>query len=359
MNEVAEKTYQIDIQPIENSRLHGLDFENIPFGKVFSDHMFIAHYKNGQWQNCEIKPFGPLAMHPGTAVLHYGQGIFEGMKAFKDQHGNAQLFRPLANWERLNYSARRMNIPEIPKDLFMEALTTLIKMDSDWIPDTEDGSMYIRPFVFASEELVGIKPSEEFIFMIICSPVAKYYAKPVRVYMSDKYVRAFRGGTGHVKAIGNYGAVMQPLAEVRAKGFDQILWLDGYEFNRLQEIGTMNVFLVIDGVVLTPSTEELTILKGITRDSCMTLLREKGYRVEERDITVPEVIQAAREGRLTDAFGTGTAATVAPIGVIGYKDEVFDLVPVEERPISVWLSNEMRNIRKGHIPDSHNWLYKL
>ncbi|HPE98446.1 MAG: branched-chain amino acid aminotransferase [Chitinophagales bacterium] len=352
-------TYHIDIRPVQESRLQGIDFDSVPFGRVFSDHMFLAEYKNGQWQQCRIQPFGPLPMHPGTAVLHYGQGIFEGMKAFKDEQGNAQLFRPLKNWERMNMSARRMALPEIPEELFMEALTTLVRMDSAWIPPGEDGSLYIRPFLFASDALVGIKPAEEFLFMIICCPVAKYYNKPVRVYMSDHYVRAFRGGTGHAKAIGNYGAVMQPLAEVREMGFDQILWLDGYEFNRLQEIGTMNVFVVIDDVVLTPSTEEKTILEGITRESCIILLREKGYQVEERDITVPELLNAAREGRLTDAFGTGTAATVAPIGEIGYKDEVFTLPPVDERPVSIWLANEMRNLRKGHIPDTHNWLFRL
>jgi branched-chain amino acid aminotransferase len=356
---VADKTYQIDIQSVAASRLQDMDFENIPFGRIFSDHMFIAEYMEGSWSNCRIMPFGHIPMHPSSSILHYGQGVFEGMKAFKDENGKPRLFRPLENWKRLNKSAVRMAIPEVPEELFMEALTTLVSMDKDWIPDTEEGAMYIRPFIFANDEFVGIKPADNFIFMIFCCPVAKYYQKPVRVVMSTEYVRAFRGGTGHVKAIGNYGAVMQPLLKAREEGYDQILWLDGYEFNRLQEIGTMNVFAVIDDVVLTPPLEEKTILPGITRDSCITLLREKGFKVEERDITVDEIVDAAREGRLTDAFGTGTAATVAPIGEIGYKGEHFQLPELDQRPVSVWLKDEMRNIRKGHSPDTHNWLYAV
>ena len=356
---VLEKSYKIDIQQIAESRLKDIDFDALPFGKIFTDHMFIAEYSDGTWKNGRIQPFGPIPMHPSASILHYGQGVFEGMKAFKDSSGNPRLFRPIKNWERINLSAQRMAIPEIPEELFMEGLTTLVRMDKDWIPDTEEGALYIRPFIFANDEFVGIKPADNFTFMIFCCPVSKYYQKPVRVVMSDQYVRAFRGGTGHVKAIGNYGAVMQPLEEARAAGYDQILWLDGYEFNRLQEIGTMNVFVVIDDVILTPPLEEKTILPGITRESCITLLRANGYKVEERDITVDELIQAANEGRLKDAFGTGTAATIAPIGEIGYKGEHYMLPPLDNRPVSVWLKDEMRNIRKGHSPDVYDWLYRV
>lgn len=356
---VIEKTFKIDVQPIHQTRLTDLDFDNVPFGRIFTDHMFMANYSNGEWKNARIMPFGHIPMHPSASVLHYGQGIFEGMKAFKDEQGNARLFRPLKNWERLNASARRMAMPEIPEDLFMEALTTLVKMDKNWIPDTEEGALYIRPFMFANDEFVGIKPADDFVFMIFCCPVSKYYAKPVRVTMSDQYVRAFRGGTGHVKAMGNYGAVMEPLRQARLEGYDQILWLDGYEFKRIQEIGTMNVFVVINGKVLTPSLEEKTILPGITRDSCITLLKDNGYTVEECDITVEEIIAAAEAGTLTDAFGTGTAATVAPIGEIGYKGKHYMLPDVDNRPVSIWLKDEMRNIRKGHRPDTYNWLFQV
>ncbi|MBC8172718.1 MAG: branched-chain amino acid aminotransferase [Chitinophagales bacterium] len=356
---IAAKTFEIEIQQSPVSAAESVDFENLPFGKVFTDHMFVADYMNGQWVNCIIKPLADLSLHPATAVLHYGQGIFEGMKAFKNNEGEVQIFRPHMNFDRMNVSAARMAMPPIPEELFMEALTTLVRMDSDWIPDTGDGSLYIRPFMFAADEYVGIKPSDNFKLIMFCCPVSKYYQKPVRVYMSDKYVRAFPGGTGAVKAIGNYGATMMPLREIRSKGYDQILWLDGISFSRIQEIGTMNVFLVIDNVVLTVPTTEGTILEGITRDSCITLLKDRGYKLEIRDITVEEIISALKSGRMQDAFGAGTAATVAPIGEIGYKDQHYILPDADTREISNWLKNELWGIRKGLIEDKFGWMQKV
>lgn len=357
--QAVDQLYNIQVEKVKTSRKSEIDFDTVQFGRVFSDHMFTADYADGKWGDFKIIPFGNIPMSPATAILHYGQGIFEGMKAFRDNKGEVKIFRPEMNLRRLNNSARRMAIPEIPEELFLEALSQWLRIDADWVPSSSDGSLYIRPFAFCTEEFVGIKPGDKFKFMMIGSPVGKYYQKPVRVLITDEYVRAFKGGTGHIKAVGNYAVTMKPLSEARAKGFDQILWVDGVHFSKIQEIGTMNVFFVIDNVVITPPIDELTILPGITRESCLTLLRDNGYTVQERNITVQELITAIEQGRLQDAFGTGTAATIAPIGVIGLKDAVYDLPPVESRKVSKWLGTTLHDIRKGLLPDSYNWMKGL
>ncbi len=359
MTLTINSAYPISITRTSVSHINSVDFEQLQFGKVFTDHMFEADYIDGRWTNCAIKPLGMLELHPATSALHYGQAVFEGMKAFKAKDGKPVVFRPDANFRRLNESCERMAIPHIPEELFMDALLSLVRLEQDWIPDTEDGSLYIRPYVFATDDFVGIKPSDTFKFIIFCCPVARYYAKPVRVYMQEEFIRAFPGGTGAVKAAGNYGATMMPLMQIRKKGFDQMLWIDGVTHNRLQEIGTMNVFVQIDDTIITIPTEEGTILKGVTRDSCIQLLRDGGYKVEIRDITIQELLDAHRSGRLHDAFGTGTAATVAPIGVIGYHDKEYELPPVEDRKISNWLKHELWSIRKGLSEDRHGWLWEV
>lgn len=359
MTLTINSAYPISINRTSVSHINTVDFEQLQFGKVFTDHMFEADYIDGRWTNCSIKPLGMLELHPATSALHYGQAVFEGMKAFKAKDGKPVVFRPDANFRRLNESCERMAIPQIPEELFMDALLSLVRLEQDWIPDTEDGSLYIRPYVFATDDFVGIKPSDTFKFIIFCCPVARYYAKPVRVYMQEEFIRAFPGGTGAVKAAGNYGATMMPLMQIRKKGFDQMLWIDGVTHNRLQEIGTMNVFVQIDDTIITIPTEEGTILKGVTRDSCIQLLRDGGYKVEIRDITIQELLDAHRSGRLHDAFGTGTAATVAPIGVIGYHDKEYELPPVEDRKISNWLKHELWSIRKGLSEDRHGWLWEV
>lgn len=356
MTLTVQTAYPIEITRASVSHIDAVNFDELQFGKVFTDHMFEADYINGKWTNCSIRPLGRIALHPATSALHYGQAVFEGMKAFKTVDGKPMLFRPDANFRRLNESCDRMAMPEIPEELFMDALHALVKLDANWIPDTEDGSLYIRPFVFATDDFVGIKPSDTFKFIIFCCPVARYYAKPVRVYMQEEFIRAFPGGTGAVKAAGNYGATMKPLMEIRKKGYDQMLWIDGVTHNRLQEIGTMNVFVQIDDTVITIPTEEGTILKGVTRDSCLQLLRDAGHKVEVRDVTIQELLDAQRSGRLKDAFGTGTAATVAPIGVIGYQDVEYPLPPVEDRVVSNWLKKELWSIRKGLTEDRHGWM---
>jgi len=359
MKVALNPSFEIDIQLSSVSHINSVDFENLQFGKVFTDHMFVADYAGGKWQNCMIRPISSLHLHPATSALHYGQAIFEGMKAFKNQEGKAGVFRPDMNWNRINESCVRMAIPEIPEELFMNAIFNLVDIEQNWIPDTDDGSMYIRPFIFATDDFVGIKPSDTFKFVIFCCPVSKYYQKPVRVYMQEEYVRAFPGGTGAVKAAGNYAATMMPLKVIREKGYDQMLWIDGVTHNRLQEIGTMNVFIQIDDTIITIPTDEGTILKGVTRDSCITLLKEAGYKVEIRDVTIEELLNAQRAGRLLDAFGTGTAATIAPIGVIGYKDVAYELPPVEGRKTSNWLKQEMWEIRKGIAKDRYGWMWDV
>lgn len=348
----------IKISKTAQSRINTYDFENIPFGTVFSDHMFVADYENGAWKNAEILPFGPLHLSPATFALHYGQAIFEGMKAFKNPEGEAQLFRPADNLHRLNLSAKRMGMTTFPEDLFMQGLRQLIELDSNWIPTKPGSALYIRPFMFATDDFVGVRPAQTFKFVIFTCPVNAYYPKPIRVLVEEHYVRAFEGGVGYVKAAGNYGISMQPTHEANLKGFDQVIWTDGREHKYIEESGTMNVFFVINGVVITPEIDG-TILEGITRDSCIKLLKAKGYHVEERKISVDELVEASKNGLLTDAFGTGTAAIIAKIAAFNHHGTEYVLPPAEEREISTWLYQTLYGIQTGTIADAFEWVEKL
>ncbi|MCS6933719.1 MAG: branched-chain amino acid aminotransferase [Chitinophagales bacterium] len=351
--------YKIHIERTKRSRIGNVDFSNLPFGSIFSDHMFIAEYENGDWDNCRVVPFGNISIHPALSALHYGQAIFEGIKAEKNNEGVPIVFRPQKNFERFNLSAERMAMPQVPEEIFMGAIDHLLTIDRDWIPTSPDSSLYIRPFMFAAEEIVGIKPAERFIFCVFTSPVGKYYHHPVRVYVHDKYVRAFPGGTGYAKCAGNYAAAMMPLREIKKLGYDQILWLDGIHHRYLQEIGTMNIFVIIDGIIITPSLHEGTILHGVTRDSIITLAQEEGYVVQERDISIDEVIDAHNQGKLDDMFGTGTAAVLSHIGEFFYKGEVYELPPVELRDVSNKLRQRLIAIKSGKAEDLYGWLYHV
>lgn len=349
----------ITIERTKNSRINDIDFNDIQFGKNFADHMFIADYYDGQWNDARIVPFGNMELHPATFALHYGQAIFEGLKAFKADDGTIQVFRPDKNWERLNKSAFRMCMAEVPKDLFMQALDALVALDKDWVPSTPSGSLYIRPFMFATDEYVGIKPGDRFRFMIFCCPVGAYYSANVKVLITDKFVRAAKGGVGAAKAAGNYAATMYPVKLARAEGYDQILWTEAPEFKKIQEIGTMNVFFQFgDKTIVTPSLEDGTILDGVTRDSLITVLKEKGYNVEERTVLVDEVLEHYKNGTLKDAFGAGTAATVAPIEVFGYQNNKYVM---EDRPdrVCYLLKSELEAIRYGRTEDRFNWMHKI
>lgn len=356
-NFVKNKTmsYQIALTKTPHSRLPEVDFDHLPFGRVFSDHMFVADYQDGAWGQLRIVPFDHFSIHPASMVLHYGQAIFEGMKASKSFDGQPLLFRPEMHARRLNVSATRMCMPELPESLFLEALHTLIGLDSDWIPTDEEGALYIRPVMFANDEFVGVKPSESYRFIIFTSPVGPYYAKPVRLRVEQEYVRAVPGGTGEAKAAGNYAGAMLPTKLAQQAGFDQVMWMGGPDKKYIQEVGTMNIFFVIDGKVVTPATDG-AILKGITRDSIIRLLSDKGYTVEERPLSIDEVADAYRAGKLQEVFGAGTAAVISEVSELAYGDLLMQLPPVESRTISHLVKAEINGLRTGRITDKFGWM---
>lgn len=355
---LAESTPFIEITKTSSSKLEHLDVENVPFGKVFSDHMFVVDYKGGEWQQPQIVPFGNLSMNPATSVIHYGQSIFEGMKAFKGPNGVVNLFRPEQNIERFNKSAIRMCMPTIPDELFMEALRELIALDQDWIPSLEGSALYIRPFMFATDEYIGVKPSESYRFMIFTCPVNKYYSGAVRVKVETHYSRSVRGGTGFAKSAGNYAAALFPAKLAQESGYQQLLWTDAIEHKFIEESGTMNVLFLVGNKLITPPVSE-TILAGITRDSILQLAEDFGYQVEQRKISVDELHGWLQEGILEEAFGAGTAATVAPIQTLGMGETDFDLKPVNEWQLAPRLANELDAIKRGIIPDKYGWNMKI
>lgn len=348
----------LTITKAEQSKLKDLNLENLPFGKFFTDHMLEADYENGEWKNIEIKPYQPLLLSPSLAALHYGQAIFEGIKAYKDKNGDAFIFRPQDNYKRFNISAERMQMPSVPEELFMEGMRQLVELDKNWIPSKEDHSLYIRPFMFSSDEMIGVRPSDTYKFMILLSPTGPYYSTPMRIYVEEKYVRAVPGGVGYAKAAGNYGAAMYATAEAKKKGYDQVLWTDAFEHKNVQECGTMNVFFIIGNKAITPSMDQGTILNGVTRQSVITLLQEMGLEVEERVLSIDEVIAAYKSNQLFEVFGTGTAATISMIKELRYKDFVmeFDVDNWKTAPtIKKWLTD----IRESRIEDKYNWMQKV
>jgi branched-chain amino acid aminotransferase len=348
----------ISITKAGRSKLQDLNLDNLPFGRYFSDHMLEADYENGEWKNVEIKPYQPLLLSPSVAALHYGQAIFEGIKAYRDQDGNAYIFRPHDNYKRFNISAERMQMPPVPEELFMEGMRQLVALDKNWIPSREDHSLYIRPFMFSSDEVIGVRPSESYKFMIILSPSGPYYSAPMRIYVEEKYVRAVPGGVGFAKAAGNYGGAMLATAEAKKKGYDQVLWTDAYEHRYVQEIGTMNVFFIIGDTAITPDLTQGTILDGVTRQSAITLLKEMGFKVAERPLSIDDIIDAYKAGLLYEVFGTGTAATITLIRELRYKDFVmqFDVDSWKTAPtLKKWLTD----IRESRREDKYNWMRKV
>lgn len=355
---MSVSTAEFVVNKVENSRINEVDLANVQFGKNYSDHMLVAYYEDGAWKQPEIMPYNNLSLSPATTFMHYGQAIFEGIKAYKDPNGNPLIFRPYDNWKRMNRSAHRMAMPDVPMDIFVEGIKTLVQLDRDWIPTGEDTSLYIRPFMFAVDEFIGVRPAEKFMFIIITSPAGPYYNKPVSIFVQDQYVRAFPGGIGYTKAAGNYGMSMYPTMKIKEKGYDQILWTDGFEHKYVQEIGTMNVFFVIGDKVITPDINQDTILAGVTRDSVITLLQEKGIVVEERNISINEIQDAHHAGMLKEAFGTGTAASIAPIYALTYHDDKMELPPLEKWDVANWLKKELSDIRYGRKEDTHNWIVR-
>ena len=354
-----EMVSNIAIERSKESKLSNVDFNNIQFGKQFSDHMFTADYKDGEWENLKISPYEPITLSPACAAIHYGQSVFEGMKAYKNEEGEVFLFRPEENAKRINKSAERLCIPTVPQDLFMEALKQLIKIDSDWVPAVDGCSLYIRPFIFASEELLGVRPAEEYKFMIFTSPVSGYYDDEIHVKIETEYSRASEGGVGFAKAAGNYAAALYPAKIGEAQGFRQLIWTDAKEHKYIEESGTMNIMFHIGDTLLTPFTDLKTTLAGITRDSVLTLAKDLGIKVEERKVSIEEVVTAMRNGELKDAFGTGTAATLAQISSITYNDERFELPPLETRSLSNEIGQIIQDIKRGKGEDVHNWIHKI
>ena len=347
-----------NITKVERSKLNDMNLQNIPFGKYFTDHMLEADYEDGEWKNVEIKPYQPLLVSPSCAALHYGQAIFEGIKAYKNQQGDAFIFRPFDNFKRFNISAERMAMPQIPEEIFIEGMRQLIALDKNWIPQMEDHSLYIRPFMFSSDDVIGVKPSEKYKFMIILSPTGPYYSAPMKIYAEEKYVRAVPGGTGYAKTAGNYGAAMYATAEAKKKGYDQVLWMDAFEHKYVQECGTMNVFFIIGNTAITPDLEEGTILDGVTRDSTIVILKELGFTVEERSISIDEVINAYKSENLYEIFGTGTAATISMIKELRYKDYTM-LFDVDKCKTAPEIKARLSAIREGKATDKYDWMYKV
>lgn len=352
-------TLDFPVSRTTNSKLTSVDFSNLVFGKTISDHMFVADYKNGEWTDLRIEPYAPLQLSPANATLHYGQSIFEGMKAYKNSKGEVIVFRGDANWKRLNESAERMCMPQLPEEIFMDGLTQLLDLDRAWVPTAKGASLYVRPFMFATDDYIGVKPSETYKFMIFTCPVGNYYSKPVSVKVETNFTRATEGGTGAAKTAGNYAASLYPALQAQKSGYDQLLWTDGKSHSKIEESGTMNVMFKIDGKIITAPTNTGTILKGITRDSVIQLAKDWNEPLEERFLTVKELESALKDGSLEEAFGTGTAATIAHIERININGTDYNLPEKSVDTFSLRVLSELDGIKYGEIEDTHNWVIKI
>ncbi len=352
------ETLNIIVNRTNNSKIDSINWDDLPFGRIFSDHMFVMDYKDGKWENAEIKEFSDLKMSPATSILHYGQTFFEGMKATKTEDGEILLFRPEENAKRFNISAERMCMPGVPIPLFMEALKTLLDVDRNWVPQKSGYSLYIRPFMIAMDPYVGIRPSDTYKFIIFTCPVGAYYSEPVKVKIETHYSRAVEGGTGFAKAGGNYAGSLYPAMKGQEEGFRQLIWTDAKEHKYIEESGTMNVLFVIDGKIITPQSSD-TILAGVTRRSVVDIAKDWGYEVEERRISVEELVNAMKEGRMTEAFGAGTAATIAQISAIHHDGITYDLPPVEGRDFSNKVLEYLEQYKSGKVEDKFNWIVRL
>ncbi|MBV6645698.1 MAG: branched-chain amino acid aminotransferase [Cyclobacteriaceae bacterium] len=351
-------TLEIQITRTQQSKLQDVDLSNPVFGKVYSDHMFMADFYNGEWKDLRIVPYGNLQISPANTTLHYASSIFEGLKAYRGENGEILIFRPEANAKRLITSAHRMCMPPVPEELFMSGLQELLKLDQDWVPSAPGTSLYIRPLQMAMDPYIGIRPSDTYSFMIITGPVGPYYSKPVKVKIETHYTRAAPGGTGFAKTGGNYAAALQPALEAQKEGYDQLIWTDAREHLYVEESGTMNLMFVIEDKLVTPPAGD-SILHGITRDSIITLAKDQGMTVEERPVSIAEVIETLKGGKMQEAFGAGTAATIAQIKTIAYEGVDYELPEVESRKYSNSFLQTLNNIKEGKAEDPHNWIYQV
>ena len=345
----------IKITKAEHSKLKDIDFNNIPFGKYTSDHMFVMDYANGQWCNFRIIPYQGFILDPQSKALQYCQCIFEGMKATMGLNGIPKLLRPDLNIERFNLSAERMCMPVVPYDIFLKALKAIVGLEKEWIPTAEGSALYIRPTMFATESSLAVTPSDSYTFYIYTGPVQPYFTTPVKLVTEQTLIRAVPGGTGEAKTGGNYAGSLMASKLAKEKGFDQIIWLESPEFKKIQEAGMMNLFFVIGDTVLTPKLSG-AVLKGTTRTYFLDILKEKNIKVEVRDIYIDEIVEAYYKGTLKEAFGSGTAAVVSHIAEITHNDIKMILPKVEDREISNMLYREINGLRAGHIEDHRNWL---
>jgi branched-chain amino acid aminotransferase len=351
-------TLSFPVERVAKSRVHEVDFSNIPFSSFFSDHMFCAEFQDGRWNTGRIQPYGPIPLSPSITGLHYGISVFEGMKAHKAADGCPLLFRPRENARRFQRSAVRLALPPVPETMFLDALRELVRLDRAWVPPADAGALYIRPILFSTDPSIRVKPADRCQFVIFTFPFGAYFSAPVDVLVSEHYVRAFPGGTGDIKPAGNYGAALLADQEARDAGCGAVLWLDPIEHKYVEECGVMNAFFVVGNRVITPPLSG-TILPGVTRDSVITLLRDMGYEVKEERIAIDDVFRFHDQGELRECFGTGTAATVSHVRRIRYRDRKIELPPVEERKVATAVRDKLVAVMTGREADPHGWMEKI
>lgn len=347
----------IKIEKIQHSKISEVDFNNIPFGQVLTDHMFVCDFTDGKWQQPKIVPYQNLSLDPSSKIFHYGQSVFEGMKAYKGEGGKIWLFRPEDNQKRINISAKRMAIPEFPEEYFMEGLKSLIKLDNDWIPTTEGSSLYIRPFIFASGAGLHASTSDEYKFVIACSPSGTYFDRKIKVLIELNYSRSANGGVGFAKAGGNYGGQFYPTKLANDRGYDQVIWTDDTSHQYIEEAGAMNIFVRIKNTLITAPISD-RILDGITRKSIIEIAKDEGINMEVRKISVNEIINASDNGSLKEMFGVGTAAVITPISVFGFKERDYNL-PDLNNPYADLLKKRITDIQYNRSEDKYGWRYEV
>lgn len=353
---MSTTTSPIAVERVKHSRLNEVDFKNLGFGSVISDHMLMADYKNGSWGEPKVVPYGELSMSPAILALHYGQAIFEGMKAFKMKDGSISIFRVQRHHQRMLKSLERMCMPALSEEFFTSSLHAIVETDQQWVPDQEGHSLYIRPLVFASESKLGVKISDQYKFIIMTSPVGPYFAKPIRVKVEETYVRAAEGGTGFAKCAGNYGGAFYPTQLAREQGFDQVLWTDARDHQFIDESGAMNVMFVLNGKLVTPKLTS-AILDGVTRNSILTLAKDLSMPTEERKVSLDELVEGFQKGTLTEAFGAGTAAVVSQIAVINIHGTDYNLPAADASSFQQQVKQKLSNLRVGLEPDTYGWNY--
>ncbi|QBA64692.1 branched-chain amino acid aminotransferase [Muriicola soli] len=351
------KTGNIIIEKIKESKITKVDFSNLPFGKVYSDHMLVCDYKDGAWQAPRIMPYGPVSLDPSAKIFHYGQSVFEGMKAYKDAEGRAWLFRPEENQKRLNISSKRISIPELPKEIFMEGLTTLLKLEKDWIPTTPGSSLYVRPFIFASGSGLHASPADQYKFFIVCAPSGPYFAGKIKVLIEEKYSRAANGGVGYAKAGGNYAGQFYPTQLAQDKGYQQVIWTDDNTHEYIEEAGAMNIFVRINDTLMTSPVSD-RILDGVTRKSVIDIAKAEGIPVEIRKIRVEELISASKNGSLKEMFGAGTAAVISPVSGFGHRESDYSL-PELENSYAALLKKRITDIQYNKAEDPFGWRFQV